>query len=217
MIVADDDGIAVIERGGNAPFFFLFRAVDVGGGPEIAATCVPLPEASIERSAPSPAARTDALAEALAGSSWPPGVSGWSEGRREEFARCLVALARKPDLPLGEQTRERYPAFVAHLFRTLGDSADPEQAARLLGPFFSRVASPEGYAKAFEGRPDALARLVSVLGTSRYLGEGLIGHPALVDRALFAFSVPRPSAPASVPGRVWRARHTPSRRRIIAG
>jgi hypothetical protein len=44
MIVADDDGIAVIERGGNAPFFFLFRAVDVGGGPEIAATCVPLPE-----------------------------------------------------------------------------------------------------------------------------------------------------------------------------
>ncbi len=156
-------------------------------------------------SAPSPAARTDALAQALAGSSWPPGVAGWSEGRREEFARCLVALARKPDLPLGERSRERYPAFVAHLFRTLGDSADPEQAARLLVPFFSRVASPEGYAKAFEGRPDALARLVSVLGTSRYLGEGLIGHPALVDRALFAFSVPRPGDAAKVLAEELRA------------
>lgn len=64
MIVADEDGIAVIERGGNAPFFFLFRAVDVGGGPEIAATCVPLPDAFAGRGLVTAALNSEFLAVA---------------------------------------------------------------------------------------------------------------------------------------------------------
>jgi hypothetical protein len=42
LLVADDDAVVVIERRGS-PYFMLMRAIDMGAGPTLASTCVPLP------------------------------------------------------------------------------------------------------------------------------------------------------------------------------
>lgn len=49
LVVADDDAVVIIERL-RTPYFLLMRAIDVGAGPTLAATCVPLPPEMAGRS-----------------------------------------------------------------------------------------------------------------------------------------------------------------------
>ena len=104
----------------------------------------------------------------------------------EELPDLVLALARRPDLPLGKLTRERTPRFAAALAEALFDAADPEMATRLIGQFFARLETPSVYAKLFEDDPRALLRFVSLAGGSSELGERLVGHPELVDNIVFA-------------------------------
>ena len=67
-----------------------------------------------------------------------------------DLARHLLALARRPDFPLGTSTRDKYPELAVTLLEALSDAADPEQAARLLVSFFSRLATPSVYARAMD-------------------------------------------------------------------
>lgn len=109
-----------------------------------------------------------------------------------DLARHLLSLARRADFPLGAATRDRHPALAASLLEVLADAADPEQAARLLGGFFSRLATPSVYARSLAEDKYALRRLVGLFGASSFLGEALVYHPALALPVLFTKAVPTP-------------------------
>jgi glutamate-ammonia-ligase adenylyltransferase len=103
-----------------------------------------------------------------------------------DLPRHLLALARLPDRPLGARTRDHYKDFAARLIDALADAADPEQAARLLAAFFTRLAAPGVYVRALVDAPRLVRALCSLLGASAFLGEAIVSHPDLVDRVLFA-------------------------------
>lgn len=103
-----------------------------------------------------------------------------------DFARHLLALARRPDFPLGVTTRDRHPELTKPLLTALADAADPEQAARLLAAFFARLATPSVYARALAEDPRMLGKLVGLFGASVFLGESLVYHPGLMESVLFA-------------------------------
>lgn len=107
-----------------------------------------------------------------------------------DLPRHLLALARRPDAPLGTATREREPAFVETLLHALADAADPEQAARLFAAFFARLSTPGVYVRALAEAPHRTRALASLLGASAFLGEALAGHPDLVDRIVYARGTP---------------------------
>ncbi len=111
-----------------------------------------------------------------------------------DLARHLIVLAKRPHMPLGSQTRDRFPGFAALLLSALFDAADPEQAARLMGTFIGRFAIADGYVKALAEEPAAIRRIVHLFGASRYLGEALAGHPELVDALLFSRDLPTPAS-----------------------
>lgn len=107
-----------------------------------------------------------------------------------DLARHLLALARRPDFPLGASTRDKHPILAVALLEALSDAADPEQAARLLAAFFLRLATPSVYAKALAEDTHVLRRVVGLFGASAFLGEALVYHPELVDSVLFAKVAP---------------------------
>jgi glutamate-ammonia-ligase adenylyltransferase len=107
-----------------------------------------------------------------------------------DLARHLLALGRRPDFPLGAGTRDRYPVLAVTLLEALSDAADPEQAARLLASFFSRLATPSIYTRAMAEDLHVLRRLVGLFGASSFLGEALVYRPDLVDSVLFARGTP---------------------------
>lgn len=109
-----------------------------------------------------------------------------------DLARHLLALARRPDFPLGVSTRDRHPVLAVTLLEALADAADPEQAARLLAAFFSRVPTPSIYARAMAEDTHVLRRLVGLFGASAFLGEALVYRPDLVDSVVFAKVAPTP-------------------------
>jgi glutamate-ammonia-ligase adenylyltransferase len=102
-----------------------------------------------------------------------------------DLPRHLLALARLPDRPLGAWTRDHHKEFAARLIQALADAADPEQAARLLTAFFARLAIPGVYVRAMIDDPHLVRAICSLLGASAFLGEAIVSHPDLVDRALF--------------------------------
>jgi [glutamine synthetase] adenylyltransferase / [glutamine synthetase]-adenylyl-L-tyrosine phosphorylase len=111
-----------------------------------------------------------------------------------DVSQHLVALSRRPDGPLGELTRERRPGFAEALLGAVADCPDPELSARNLRGFFGRFSDPSAYVGALAEDPYALSRLVTVLGSSRFVGDALIARPDLSDVILFgggAVSDPR--------------------------
>ncbi len=109
-----------------------------------------------------------------------------------DIGRHLLALARRPDGPLGSQTRDRQPDFAASLVSAIGDAADPEQAARLLAAFFARVLTPSVYVRALADDARAMRRVVNLFGASAYLGEAAVARPELIDRLVFGRGIPTP-------------------------
>lgn len=119
-------------------------------------------------------------------------AGGFAGSVSADLARHLLALARRPDFPLGALTRDRHPAFAATLLAALADAADPEQAARLLAAFFSKLSTPSVYAKALAEDTQVLRRLVGLFGASAFLGESLVYRPELVESILFSRVAPTP-------------------------
>ncbi|HSO37618.1 MAG TPA: bifunctional [glutamate--ammonia ligase]-adenylyl-L-tyrosine phosphorylase/[glutamate--ammonia-ligase] adenylyltransferase, partial [Labilithrix sp.] len=109
-----------------------------------------------------------------------------------DLARHLLALARRPDFPLGATTRDRHPELASTLLEALADAADPEQASRLLAAFFTRLATPSVYARAMADDKQVVRKLVGLFGASAFLGESLVFHPELVESVLFAKGLPTP-------------------------
>jgi glutamate-ammonia-ligase adenylyltransferase len=111
-----------------------------------------------------------------------------------EVGEHLAALARRPDGLLGELTRERRPGFAESVIDAIAETPDPEMAARYLRGFFGRFADPSAYVGALADDPHALLRLVTVLGSSSFVGDALVARPDLADVLLFgggAVSDPR--------------------------
>jgi glutamate-ammonia-ligase adenylyltransferase len=109
-----------------------------------------------------------------------------------DLPRHLLALARRPDWPLGAATRDRDELFAGRLVEALADAADPEQAARLLAAFFARFSTPDAYVRAMADDDRLVRALCSLLGASAFLGESIVAHPDLVDSVLYARGVVTP-------------------------
>jgi [glutamine synthetase] adenylyltransferase / [glutamine synthetase]-adenylyl-L-tyrosine phosphorylase len=97
----------------------------------------------------------------------------------------LHALARRPDGLLGSLTREQHPGLGDRLLGALLECPDPEQAARYLRSVFSRLSAPGAYVAALADDPRALSRLLTVLGSSGFVGEAIVTRPELLDVVLF--------------------------------
>lgn len=119
-----------------------------------------------------------AITEGVGGLDFATGASG-------DLARHLLALARRPDFPLGASTRDKHPVLAVTLLEALSDAADSEQAARLLASFFSRLSTPSVYVRAMAEDTHVLRRLVGLFGASAFLGEAIVFRPELVDSVLF--------------------------------
>ncbi|MBX3186788.1 MAG: bifunctional [glutamate--ammonia ligase]-adenylyl-L-tyrosine phosphorylase/[glutamate--ammonia-ligase] adenylyltransferase [Labilithrix sp.] len=122
----------------------------------------------------------------------PHGSVDFSASASADLARHLLALARRPDFPLGASTRDRHPALAPELLQALADAADPEQAARLLGAFFARLSTPSVYARALAEDRQVSRKLVGLFGASAFLGTTLVYHPELVESLLFTKGLPSP-------------------------
>jgi len=120
-----------------------------------------------------------------------PGVD-FSTSASPDLARHLLALARRPDFPLGATARDRHPELAPQLLEALADAADPEQATRLLAAFFTRLSTPGVYARAMAEDRQVVRKLVGLFGASAFLGESLVFHPELVESVLFAKGLPTP-------------------------
>ncbi|WP_394837790.1 bifunctional [glutamate--ammonia ligase]-adenylyl-L-tyrosine phosphorylase/[glutamate--ammonia-ligase] adenylyltransferase [Pendulispora rubella] len=105
--------------------------------------------------------------------------------RAPELLRHLLALAKRPDGPLGAVSRDLYPSLAETLIDALADAADPEQAARLMTTFFARMITPSVYVRALAEDPLGTRRLAGLFGASAFLGEAAALHPDLVDQLLF--------------------------------
>ncbi len=107
-----------------------------------------------------------------------------------DIARHIRALASRPDALLGEEARSRAPQFVRALVDALGDAADSEQATRYLATLFARLPASSIYVRALMGDGDrgvrAMRRLVSLFGSSAFLGEAILGQMDLLDAILFS-------------------------------
>lgn len=116
----------------------------------------------------------------------------FSSSASADLARHLLALARRPDFPLGATARDRHPELASHLLEALADAADPEQATRLLAAFFTRLQSAGVYARAMADDRQVVRKLVGLFGASAFLGESLVFHPELIESVLFAKGQPTP-------------------------
>jgi glutamate-ammonia-ligase adenylyltransferase len=114
----------------------------------------------------------------------------FSTGALADLARHLLALARRPDFPLGASTRDRHPSLAPTLLEALADAADPEQAARFLASFFARLPTPSVYTRAMAEDTHVLRRLVGLFGASAFLGEAIVYRPELADSVLFTKVTP---------------------------
>jgi len=97
----------------------------------------------------------------------------------------LRALARRPDGLLGALTQEQHPGLADRVLGGLLECPDPEQAARYLRSVFSRLSAPGAYVAALAEDPRALSRLLTVLGSSGFVGESIVTRPELLDVVLF--------------------------------
>ncbi len=107
-----------------------------------------------------------------------------------ELSRHVLALAARPDDPLGAATRDRVPVLGPLLLEALATAADPEQAARYTASFFRRLRSNSGYAKALADDPRAARRLAGLFGASAFLATSVLARPELADRLLFGSGAP---------------------------
>ncbi len=111
-----------------------------------------------------------------------------------DLARHVLALARRPDFPLGASSRDAHADLPKILLEGIGDAADPEQAARLLSTFFARLPTPSVYVRALSEDHHAARRLCTVLGASAFVGEALVSRPELFDQLLFGRGAPDPAS-----------------------
>jgi len=97
----------------------------------------------------------------------------------------LRALGRRPDSLLGAATHEQHPDLADRVVDALIECPDPEQAARYLRSVFARLSAPGAYVAALAEDPRALSRLLTVLGSSGFVGESIVARPELLDIVLF--------------------------------
>jgi len=142
------------------------------------------------------ASRWDALLQALEQGAWERVQeamgSAFGESGSRELARDLIALAQRPDDLLGSMTRERHPGSSDCVLDAIADAADPEQAARHLRSFLSRVRSPAIHVSLLSSNPRAARRFIGVLGASAFVAELVSRRPELADQVPFSPGMPTP-------------------------
>jgi glutamate-ammonia-ligase adenylyltransferase len=107
-----------------------------------------------------------------------------------ELASAIRQLARRPDDLLGSMSRERFPELCRTFFDSLIDAADPEQAARYMRSWLSRLGSPGVYVRPLGEDVRALRRLVAAFGASAFIGNAIANRPELGESVVFARRIP---------------------------
>ena len=107
-----------------------------------------------------------------------------------ELASDLLHLALRPDGLLGGATRDRHPGHAEAMLDAILGSADPEQCARFLRLFFSRLASPGIHVSMLADQPHAATRFATALGASAFVGEMVARRPEVADQVLFSPGMP---------------------------
>lgn len=136
---------------------------------------------------------TSAEADASQGPDSLPIAGPDAAERWRDVGRDLSELARHPDGLLGTRTRELFPHLAEQVLDAITDAADPEQAARYLRIFISRLRRPGVYAHLLGGDMRRIRRLVTAIGASAFIGDALIGNPELGDVILFSQGAPSPN------------------------
>lgn len=113
--------------------------------------------------------------------------AGFDESTAAAVAEKLVEFARSPTLTvLSERTRKRVDRLLPALLATALKSREPRLAAERALVLVRAVLRRSSYLALLDERPDALARLIDVLASSRWMAERLCAHPLLLDELLDA-------------------------------
>src|SRR5215471_7609590 len=107
-----------------------------------------------------------------------------------ELSGAIRQLSRRPDDLLGSMSRERFPELCRTFFDSLIDAADPEQAARYMRSWLSRLGSPGVYVRPLGEDVRALRRLVAAFGASAFIGNAIANRPELGESVVFARRIP---------------------------
>ncbi len=103
------------------------------------------------------------------------------------MAEQLAQFARLPALPtLSARTRKRLDRLMPALLAAALKSREPRLAAERALTLVRAVLRRSSYLALLDERPDALARLIDVLASSRWMAERLCAHPLLLDELLDA-------------------------------
>lgn len=141
---------------------------------------------------PPPRSRSAEIMQLLAGDDDERLVAAVERRFGVDVTEHLQALARRPDGPLGEATRERFPGFAERVLDALEDSANPGQAAHFLRGFFQRLFAPGAYVAGLAANEHALRRLVRAFGASEFVGDAVVARPDLADLVLGGGQIPEP-------------------------
>ena len=109
-----------------------------------------------------------------------------------ELCRDIRQLARRPDDLLGSMTRERFPELCSGFLDALIDAADPEQAARYVRTWLSRLGAPGVYVRPMGEDVRALRRLIAAFGASAFIGNAIANRPELGESVVWTRRLPTP-------------------------
>ncbi|MCA1826365.1 MAG: bifunctional [glutamate--ammonia ligase]-adenylyl-L-tyrosine phosphorylase/[glutamate--ammonia-ligase] adenylyltransferase [Myxococcales bacterium] len=103
-------------------------------------------------------------------------------------AEELSRLARKRGTPFAPDSA--HAALGAVLVQELAVAPDPDQALRHLTDLFGQMRNPAAAADMLAASPRTARLLVSLFGSSDFLGRSLLRHPELIDQLVHRGSAP---------------------------
>ena len=110
-----------------------------------------------------------------------------------ELARRLRAFARQPVLAtLPDLARRRLDRVLPQLLASATGTPAPDAVAERGLDLVQTILRRSSYLALLDERPAAMARLVDVLATSRWMAERLCAHPLLLDELLDVRADARP-------------------------
>jgi glutamate-ammonia-ligase adenylyltransferase len=102
--------------------------------------------------------------------------------RHPEAAQRELDLARrKPLSPFGPAARDAAARVAPALLAEISTSPDPDQALRYVSELIGTRTAFSSVWRLFDDRPPVMRAVVSLFGTSTFLGKYFVNHPQLID------------------------------------
>jgi glutamate-ammonia-ligase adenylyltransferase len=102
--------------------------------------------------------------------------------RHPEAAQRELDLARrKPLSPFSPAARDAAARVAPALLTEIATSPDPDQALRYVSELIGTRSAFSSVWRLFDDRPPVMRAVVSLFGTSTFLGKYFVNHPQLID------------------------------------